>query len=94
MNLPPLPALTWIRTYKDSEVRDMLQAYGQQCAKAAMENQEPFDWIKANKEADAIVRSKPTWKRFIDGTPLSNDISVWMANFAESYAAVPKEQLK
>lgn len=38
------------------------------------------------READAIVRSKPTWERFIDGTPLSNDIAVWMAVFAQDVA--------
>ena len=54
---------------------------------AALEGQEPVDWIELNKEADAIVRNKSTWKRFIDGTPLANDIAVWMADFAESYAA-------
>lgn len=28
------------------------------------------------------VQSSPLWRRFIDGTPLANDIAVWMANFA------------
>ena len=74
---------------------DLRAALAERDAKlAALEKQEPVDWIKLNKEADVIVRSKPTWKRFIDGTPLSNDIAVWMADFAEIYAAVPKEQLK
>ena len=40
------------------------------------------DFIQLLKEADEIVKSKPTYKRFIDGTPLSNDIAVWMAEFA------------
>lgn len=78
-----------------SEALDLRAALAERDARlAALEKQEPVDWIKLNKEADVIVRSKPTWKRFIDGTPLSNDISVWMADFAEIYAAVPKEQLK
>lgn len=34
------------------------------------------------QQAQRIVESKPTWKRFIDGTPLANDIAVWMADFA------------
>ena len=41
-----------------------------------------LDWVSLNKAADEIVRSKPTWKRFIDGTPLANDIACWMADFA------------
>ena len=40
------------------------------------------DFIQLLKEAEEIVKSKPTYKRFIDGTPLSNDIAVWMAEFA------------
>ncbi len=43
---------------------------------------EPVAWVDLLKEAEEIVKSKPTWKRFIDGTPLSNDIAVWMADFA------------
>ena len=33
-------------------------------------------------EAQKIVRAKFVWRRFIDGTPLSNDVPVWMAEFA------------
>ncbi|SEJ54686.1 hypothetical protein [Frateuria terrea] len=32
--------------------------------------------------AQAQVEASPLWRRFIDGTPLANDIAVWMANFA------------
>ena len=49
---------------------------------------EPVAWIDLLAEAEAIVRNKPTWKRFIDGTPLSNDIAVWMADFAEAYQPI------
>lgn len=38
------------------------------------------------EEADRIVRGKVVFKRFIEGTPLENDIAVWMANFALDYA--------
>lgn len=34
------------------------------------------------KRAQVIVEGKYVWKKFIDGTPLSNDIAVWMAEFA------------
>lgn len=42
----------------------------------------PLDWVAMLKDAIGIVKSKPTYKRFIDGTPLSNDVPVWMADFA------------
>lgn len=48
--------------------------------------QEPVDFVSLLREADEIVRGKPTWKRFIDGTPLSNDIAVWMTVFAQDVA--------
>lgn len=36
----------------------------------------------ALKTAQAIVESYPLYRRFIDGTPLQNDIAVWMVEFA------------
>lgn len=39
------------------------------------------DYIKLLSRADEIVKAKPIYKRFIDGTPLANDISVWMVDF-------------
>lgn len=39
-------------------------------------------FIELLREANEIVRNKPTWKRFISGTPLANDVAVWMADFA------------
>jgi hypothetical protein len=52
----------------------------------AQPEQEPVDFATLLREAEEIVQSKPTWKRFIDGTPLSNDIEVWMAVFAQDVA--------
>jgi hypothetical protein len=43
---------------------------------------EALDWVSITQDADKIVRDKAVWKRFIDGTPLANDVSVWMAEFA------------
>jgi len=57
------------------------------------ERQEPVAWADLLKEADQIVRSNPLWKRFIDGTPLSSAIAVWMADFAQKYTALPQRQL-
>jgi len=52
--------------------------------------QEPVAWIDLLKKAEEVVRSKPLWKKYIDGTPLANDIAVWMAKFAqENTAAQP-----
>lgn len=36
------------------------------------------------REAQAIVEQKFLFPKFIDGTPLANDIAVWMAEFAAS----------
>ena len=48
-----------------------------------MTKPEPVAFDVLLREADEIVRRKPTWRRYIDGTPLSNDIAVWMAVFAQ-----------
>jgi len=56
------------------------------------ERQEPVAWADLLKEADQIVRSNPLWKQFIDGTPLSSAIAVWMADFAQKYTAPPQRQ--
>jgi len=42
------------------------------------------EWPHLLDAAQQIVEAKPTWKRFIDGTSLSNDIAVWMADFAHA----------
>lgn len=53
---------------------------------------EPVAWATLHGKAQAIVEGKPLWKRFIDGTPLSNDIACWMADFALENAATPAER--
>jgi hypothetical protein len=57
---------------------------------AELESQEPVAWIDLQKEAQQIVESKIVWKRFIDGTPLANDISCWMADFALQHTHPPQ----
>jgi hypothetical protein len=47
-------------------------------------------WGDLQKEAQQIVESKFLWKRFIDGTPLVNDISCWMADFALQHTHPPQ----
>jgi uncharacterized UPF0160 family protein len=54
--------------------------------KAALaQEQEPVAWVDLLKQAEEVVRSKSLWKKYIDGTPLANDIAVWMADFAQQY---------
>ena len=54
--------------------------------------QEPVAWVSLIQEAQAIVEGKYLFKRFIDGTPLSNDIAVWMTEFALKYTAPTKPE--
>ena len=61
-------------------------------AELAKPEQEPVVWVSLIQEAQAIVEGKYLFKRFIDGTPLSNDIAVWMTEFALKYAAPPKQE--
>lgn len=51
---------------------------------------EPVDFVSLLEEAERIVRGKPLWKRFISGTPLENDVPVWMANFAQQFQQASK----
>jgi hypothetical protein len=54
--------------------------------------QEPVAWGDLLKKAEEVVRSKPLWKKYIDGTPLANDIAVWMASFAQAHTTPPAAQ--
>ena len=54
--------------------------------------QEPVGWADLQKKAQQIVESKFLWKRFIDGTPLANDIACWMADFARQYTTPPQRE--
>lgn len=40
-----------------------------------------ISFVDALIEAKKIVKKKEIFKKFIDGTPLENDIAVWMAEF-------------
>ena len=54
--------------------------------------QEPVAWVDLLKAADEVVRNKTLWKRFIDGTPLANDIPCWMADFALEHTRPPARE--
>ena len=54
--------------------------------------QEPVAWVDLLKQAEEVVRSKSLWKKYIDGTPLANDIAVWMASFAQEHTTSPAAQ--
>lgn len=45
------------------------------------EPNQPRDIIQALNKAQKYVESQHLFKQFISGTPLTNDISVWMADF-------------
>lgn len=51
----------------------------------------PVAWVDLLKEAVQIVRGKTLWKKFVDGTPLANDIPVWMADFAQQHTHPKRE---
>jgi hypothetical protein len=53
---------------------------------------EPMAWVDFQKEAQQIVESKALWKKFIDNTPLANDISCWMTDFALKNTAPPRRE--
>lgn len=57
-----------------------------EAALAAAPQGEPVAFHELLREAEAEVRAKPVWKRYIDGTPLANDVPVWMAVFAQHHA--------
>jgi hypothetical protein len=57
---------------------------------AELESQEPVAWADLQKEAQQIVKSKVLWEKFIDGTPLANDIACWMADFALQHTRPPQ----
>lgn len=40
-----------------------------------------ISFVEALIAAKKIVKQKEVFKKFIDGTPLENDIAVWMAEF-------------
>lgn len=51
-------------------------------------------WVELLAEAQRIVEGKPTWGKFIEGTPLANDIAVWMAEFAARKTTELNEQVR
>jgi len=53
---------------------------------------QPVAWVDLLKQAEEVVRSKSLWKKYIDGTPLANDIAVWMASFAQEHTTPPEAQ--
>jgi len=60
----------------------------------AKPEQEPVAWATLNQAAQSIVKEKYLFKRFIDGTPLENDIACWMADFALDYTAPPRTSIE
>jgi hypothetical protein len=46
------------------------------------------NFVSELKSAQERVEASPLWKRFIDGTPLANDIAVWIAERVAQVAAL------
>ena len=85
-----------MKTEEDEAFEDIERRQGGFQAKRAMAAdklqepaQEPVAWADLVKEAQQIVKSKFLWKKFIDGTPLANDIACWMADFAQQHTTPP-----
>ena len=52
-----------------------------------------MNYIELVKLADVVLRDKFSWKRFIDGTPLVNDLPFYMADFARAAVAQEREAI-
>jgi len=78
------------RNYYDRSVEQQLIAALE--AELAKPEQEPITWVTLNKLAQSIVEEKFLFKRFIDGTPLENDIACWMTDFALDYTSPPRKE--
>jgi len=99
IKLPPLPP-SYVIAYKPGYDKSQLVQYARlaveqdRAARApkAPESIKLPDFTALLKEAEAEVVAKLVYKRFIDGTPLSNDVPVWMAVFAEHHARFAVEQ--
>lgn len=67
--------------YTDRETEELWIGY-QHGWKDRVSERESINFVDALKNAQAIVEKYPLYRKFIDGTPLQNDIAVWMAEFA------------
>jgi hypothetical protein len=77
-----------------NEINDTIGCVNHDCAKCKAQSapvQEPVAWTDLLKQAEEVVRSKSLWKKYIDGTPLANDIAVWMATFAQEHTTPPAQ---
>jgi len=75
--------LDWIQHQAEQQATAMKQALASPV--------HPVAWTDLLKQAEEVVRSKPLWKKYIDGTPLANDIAVWMVNFAQEHTTPPAQ---
>lgn len=57
-------------------------------------NEPSYITVELLNRAKALVRESVLFKRFIDGTPLENDIAVWMADFAAQVRHEHTEHVK
>ncbi len=87
-----------LRAQEDSEAFDLSLGVSGQNSKppqaAALASRRPaepatgeelylkLDYVSLLKKAKAVVNGSVLYRRFINGTPLENDVAVWMTDFA------------
>lgn len=72
--------------------KEAINALNQSIAEAEQQEPEAWDWVSLTNAAQEIVHSKAVWKRFIESTPLANDIACWMADFALEHTTPPPKR--
>ena len=87
-----LEAITAIKQALANDALDKMAENERELGIQMQPEPEPVAWVDLLKEAQKIVESKFVWKRFIDGTPLANDIAFWMADFAQQHTSPPKRE--
>jgi hypothetical protein len=85
-------AATWLASPEAAQRLDGYRELAQRVNQLEMLKQEPVAWVDLLKQAEDVVRSKSLWKKYIDDTPLANDIAVWMASFAQEHATPPAQR--
>lgn len=72
---------------RDTRQRDLLREAAAALAGEGSPVSPAQDYVSLLKEAKRRVNASVLYRRFIDGTPLENDIAVWMADFASEQIA-------
>ena len=68
-------------TYDHPNIQDRWNAWADAWNARTPLVRESISFVDALAAAQKVVESYPLYRKFIDGTPLQNDIAVWMAEF-------------